>query len=327
MIRFVFGILFLVVALVAFLAARAGRRNAARKKEAGRNSTDSEDMAFVGRLVGWASVGLAILLVGWSCIRVVPANHVGIPTQFGSIGAPMDSGIKFVAPWTDVNTFSTRMQESSMLGATDEGDKAKDDSIEVRGSDGYLMRVDVTARYFVQPEAASRLFRLVGSEDGIRERLVRPEVREAVRVAFAAYTAEEGYTSEREAIRALINDDLASRLEKYDLRLDSVAVRNVSPDTTLAKAISDRAAAREKALQANIEQGRLLTEAETRKKVAETDATAKIIAANAEAEANDIVAASLTPEVLQAKQIEALRDANTVYLPLGSSVIVAGTQS
>lgn len=38
-----------------------------------------------------------------------------------------------------------------------------------------------------------------------------------------------------------------------------------------------------------------------------------------------IVAASLTDAVLEAKRIEALRDANTVYVPYDSTVLVGGT--
>lgn len=93
-------------------------------------------------------------------------------------------------------------------------------------------------------------------------------------------------------------------------------------DATLAQAISDRAAAREKALQATIEQDRLITEAETRRKVADTDAKAKVIAAQGEADANEIITKSITPELLTLKQIEALRDANTVYIEPGTNIIV-----
>jgi regulator of protease activity HflC (stomatin/prohibitin superfamily) len=290
------------------------------------NYTDYGDMAS-GLKVGSVVVfvfGLTFTIV--PCVQVVDANTVGIPVSYGSIQQPVSSGFHLMAPWVDVHTFSLRMQETSMLRAIDEGDKEKDDSIEVRGSDGYLMNVDVTVRYFIVGDSANRLFTLVGSEDGVRERLVRPEVRESVRSWFAKYTSEEGYTSEREAIRQNISVDLAERLAKYNLRLDSIAIRNVAPDTTLAKAISDRAAAREKALQATIEQERLTTEAETRRKVAETDAKAKVIAAQAESDANEIITKSITPDLLTLKQIEALRDANTVYIEPGASVIVGQQQ-
>lgn len=317
MIRFIFGAVLLLLVTPIALAVRHFNKKG--------QYADPAIQAGAG-WTGFASATVGILLALWATVRVVPANSVGIPTQFGSIGQPMESGFHFTAPWTTVHTFSTRMQESSMLGATDEGDKGKDDSIEVRGSDGYLMHVDVTIRYFIEEDNAAALFKLVGSETGIRERLVRPEVREAVRVAFAEYTAEEGYTSGREAIRSAVADDLAKRLQRYGLRLDSVAIRNVAPDATLSKAISERAAAREKALQATIDQQRQETEAQTRLEVAKTDAEAKQVAARAEAAANEIITASLSDELLRLKQIEALKDANTVYVPSDASVLIGGSR-
>jgi regulator of protease activity HflC (stomatin/prohibitin superfamily) len=245
--------------------------------------------------------------------------------EVGSIKDPVNSGFHVMVPWADVHTFSTRLQELSMLAAVDEGDKAKDDSVEVRGSDGYEMNVDITVRYFIEGSEASTLFRLVGSEDGVKQRLVRPDVRNRTRVAFAEFTSEEGYTSQRDKIAANLAADLTPRMAAYGLRLESVSIRNVKPDPVLAKAISDRAAAREQALQAGIEQKKLITEAETRRKVAETDARAKVIAAQGEADSNRIITQSITSDLLTLKQIEALRDANTVYIAPGTSIIVGQT--
>ena len=336
MFSFVIGLLFILAAVIFFAVSRIYAKKSATANQ------DQDTLDYIKRRSSdaqyyrqWASalkIGSPVALVFglmftiFPCVQVVDANTVGIPVSYGSIQEPVSSGFHLMAPWVDVRTFSLRMQETSMLRALDEGDKTKDDSIEVRGSDGYLMNVDVTVRYFIVGESANTLFKLVGSEDGVRDRLVRPEVRESVRSWFAKYTSEEGYTSEREAIRQNITTDLTARLAKYNLRLDSVAIRNVAPDATLAQAISDRAAARERALQATIEQDRLTTEAETRRKVAETDAKAKVIAAQGEADANEIITKSITSDLLTLKQIEALRDANTVYIEPGTSVIVGGQQ-
>lgn len=331
---FVIGIIIAVAGIVGIFVGRGYKRKAERSRTAAAQEEtrfktsyleDADEAEDVHRVVRGFSVGailLGVVVVVLSTMRVVPANTVGIPTEFGSIGSPKSSGFHIVTPWTKINTFSTRVQETSMLDVVDEGDKMSADAVEVRGSDGYSMRVDITVRYFIKPAAASDLYRLVGSMDGIRDRLVRPEVRESVRVIFANYTAEEGYSSERVAIRGLIEQDLKVRLDRYGLTMDAVNVRNVNPDPVLAQAISDRAAARERALQAEITQKQQVTEAETRRKVAETDAQSQIIAAQAQADANKILNASLTAELLELRRIEALEKANTVYVPVDTSVIV-----
>lgn len=285
----------------------------------------------------WGLVVFLALLVpvfGFlASVRIVPANSVGIPVTFGSIGTQMGSGLKIVNPFTEIKTFSTRLQESTMIDDPFEGDRNRQDAIEVRGSDGYEMRVDVTVRYKVRQDSASELFRRVGSMDGIRDRIVRPEVREAIRVVFANYTSEEGYSVAREKVSADANRIIRERLTPYGLELDAVLIRNVNPDDTLKKAIADRSAARERSLQAELEQKRQITEAETRKQVAERDATAavtkaegeakaRVITAEAEAESNRKVAASVSAALSDYIRAQALSKAQTIYVPSDTTLFL-----
>jgi regulator of protease activity HflC (stomatin/prohibitin superfamily) len=326
MFRFGLGLLLMAVAFVLFWVWLSYRKRA--KAEAAVDTTrrsyefSSADKASGVGIATTITLILGLLFIVWSTVRIVPANAVGIPTEVGKIQDPINSGFHFVKPWTKINTFSTRVQELSMLRAADEGDKAKDDSIEVRGSDGYKMNVDITIRYFINPASAAKLFRLYGSEDGIKQGVVRPEARESVRIAFAKFTSEEGYTNKREPISADVFADIQKRIARYGLTLDTVNLHNVAPDPTLAQAISDRAAAREKALQANIEQERLQTEAQTRLNVAKTDAETAREKAAGEADANVILADSVTPELLELKRLEALAKANTIYVPDNAQILV-----
>lgn len=303
------------------------------------NEERINDAEWSDRVLKFGIVGLGALFVlfgFWSMVRIVPANSVGIPTTFGSIGQPMGSGFHFTAPWTKVHKFSTRIQESSML-SSGEGEKGRADSISVRGSDGYEMWVDVTIRYKIDENVADQLFRRVGSMDGIKDRLVRPEVRESVRIVFADHTAEEGYSIGRAQIANDFNDDLRTRLQKYGIDLDSAVIRSVDPEQSLSGAIADRSAARERTLQAKIEQEKQVTEAETRKQVAERDATAKVtaaqgdadarrIAAQGESDANAKVSASLTPQILQQDYIDALREAGAIYVPSTGEILLSVPQ-
>lgn len=336
---FILSILFLLFTLAAF-AVRKACSNTVKKLEASdpkpRGYEDTLSDAQMSRTVATVVTSvtgfLFFLFLALSCIKIVPANNVGIPVSFGQIGSPLDSGFHIEKPWTRVHNFSTRLQESSML-SSGEGEQGKQDSISVRGSDGYEMWVDVTIRYTIEDEVADQLFRRVGSMDGIRDRIVRPEVRESVRIVFARYTSEDGYSTKREEIAKDVNTLLRERLGVYGVNLDSAVIRSVDPDQTLKNAISQRAAAREKTLQAEIEQDRQVTESETRKQVAERDATAlttkaqgeadaKRIAAQGEADANKKVSESLTPEILKQRQIEALK-AGTVYVvPDGGNFVL-----
>lgn len=201
MFRFILAILLLVTALVAVIVRHQAKKEALTDRS-------YADTAGIAGFVATSGLVLGVVFLGWSCLRVVPANNIGIPKSFGSIGAPMEAGIHFTAPWVEITNLETTVQELSMLRAPDEGDKAKDDSVEVIAKGGGSMKVDVTVRYIIEKPRASDLYRQAGSMDLIKERFVRVDTRSAVRDVFALYTAEEGYGGRRGEIAAKIDDQL-----------------------------------------------------------------------------------------------------------------------
>ena len=270
-----------------------------------------------------ALVGLGVLaLVGLGSLFVqsVPANSIGIPTLFGKVGSPLRPGIHLVAPWTEVTTFTTRVQELSMLRANDEGDKAKDDSISVIASGGGAMSVDLTVRYALDDSQASDLFRQAGTMELVKERFVRPDSREVTRNVFGQYVAEEGYATKRGEISAAIAEQLRPRLAERGILLDSVNVRDVLPEQRVLDAINSVLAARNQATQAFETQKQKVTEAETAAKVAKAEAEARLtraraeadaalLTATAQAEANTKVAASLSPQLAALQTAQACANA------------------
>lgn len=115
---------------------------------------------------------IAVALIAVSCLRTVPAGHVGIPVTNGSVGAQRGSGIAFVSPWTGITTISVRTEEYTMTATSGEGDVQGDDSVQVKGSDGGTGKVDATLIYRVDQDKASDLYRTVGTN--YTEKLIRP---------------------------------------------------------------------------------------------------------------------------------------------------------
>ena len=203
-----------------------------------------------------------------------------------------------------------------MLRASDEGDKAKDDSVAVISSGGGSMAVDVTVRFALAPDKASELFKQAGSVELVKDRFVRPDAREVVRNVFGQFTAEEGYSTKRAIIAVKIADELAPRLAGRGVLLDSVNIRDVAPDNQQLAAINAILQSRNEAAKALEDQKKQTTEAETRKQVAsldkeatvtkaEADARSVTIAAEAQASANAKIAASLTPTLVDLEKTKA----------------------
>lgn len=320
MIRFVLGTVLIVGCIVALWMRRTAKQALASESADRTQVQYYRAKASSTSIAAFITAFLGISLLVASCVRIVPANNVGIPTQFGAVGAPMQAGFNVTAPWTKVTKFTTRIQELSMLRAADEGDKGKDDSIQVIAKGGGSMSVDLTVRYSIDKNEASELFRQAGSMELVKDRFVRPDAREVARNIFGLYTAEEGYSSARAEISAKIFDDLKPRLAGRGIILDSVNIRDVQPEGRVLEAINGILGARNEALKAAETQKQQTTEAETRKKVAELDKEATVtkaeaeadstrIRAEAEAAANTAINASLTPELVALQIAQACAEA------------------
>ena len=104
------------------------------------------------------------------------------------------------------------------------------------------------------------------------------------------------------------------KLKDYGVELDFVNIQAPRFPDNVEQALNDVEAANQAAAKAEAEQRQALVEAETKR-----------IEAQGIADANAILAQSLTPEVLQQRYIEALgKSGNTVYVvPEGSQPLVS----
>lgn len=312
---FILSLVLAIAALVALFVALKVRAHA--------KTTGERNVVSIAGVVGGAAVVVAVVAVVSivaSFFAVVPANTVAVPVAFGSAGTPLRSGIHVVTPWTETTEFSTRVQELSMLRATDEGDLSKDDSVDVIAKGGGAMKVDLTIRFTIDQSAVDLVFRKAGSLEVVKDRFVRPIARDIARNVFGQFTAEEGYSTARAEIGAEITAGLQKSLAVHGILVEQVNVRDVLPEQQVLDSINKILQTRNDALQAQEDQRKQVTEAETRRQVAEKDAEAKqisaqadadaqLIAAEAEAESNRKVAESLTPELIELQKAQACADA------------------
>ena len=294
-------------------------------------NSEEKKSSFAGSFVVFF---IALVLGFISCIRIVPANSIGIPVTFGSIGHSIDSGFHITSPFTKVHTFSTRLQESSMLGDPTEGDRKTDDAVDVRGSDEGVVYLDVIIRYTVSPDTASELFRRTGSMEGVREKIIRPDARSILRDVAKNFVSSDLVAAKRSEVEKQTSDILKQRMkDSYGINIDAVLLRGVRPSEQVERAIQAKITKAQEVEQALLQQQKEATEAETRNKVAQTDAaTAKTaaqgkadaarIAAQGDADANAKIAQSLTPEILQTLKTEALKNGTVYVVPDGANFIL-----
>jgi regulator of protease activity HflC (stomatin/prohibitin superfamily) len=285
------------------------------------------------------------LIVGFNVLKSafvsVDANEIAIKVVRGKVDGTLGPGWHLISPiGGSVSKFSTRLQQTSMLRTPGEGDRTGDDSIEVASSEGARMNVDVTINYRLNKADAIQLFKTIKSEIDLRERIVRPGVRSVMRDVFAVYKAKDAITSSRNEIQGVVSNRLNEKFSKQGISIETIDIREIYLPDTIQVQVNESIAAEAANQKVAIQRKQKETEAETNRLVAEKaaeqarieakgKADAAIISATGEADANRKIAESLTPGLIQLRQIEAVyKNGNQIYfLPQGASPNVFLTPS
>ena len=208
-------------------------------------------------------------------------------------------GFHVIAPWNVMYVYDVR-------------EKQLEEQMEVLSSNGLTIKVDVTVRVNPQYEKIPDLHEKFGKQ--YLESLVRPEIRSSVRNIIGKFDPEELYSSRRDEVQSLIQEDLEKTLGKNYVDLRTTLIRDIELPEKVKTAIEDKLEAEQSALKYEFILQQERKEAER-----------KIIEAQAKADANRILSASLSDKILQDKGIEAtLKLAES---PNSKVVVVGGSGS
>lgn len=269
-----------------------------------RRWSDPAEDRFLKR-IGRAALFVAPLLVLASTLTIVAPGEVAVPVLFGSAQAPLEEGFHLRNPFASVRALSVRTQESTYSDTLGEGEQAdRADAITAVSLENASVRVEITILWHLVGSEASNVYRSLGTS--YRDVIVRPVSRSAVRDCISRFRFELARTSQRPDVERCIEESLTGEFEPRGLAVDGVQLRDIAATPELQASIEAKLQAEQDAQRARFQQDQARIDAETR-----------VITAGAEAEANRLVAESLTPELLQLRIVEALGDNAIVYL-LGS---------
>lgn len=279
----------------------------------------SETANFV-RLGSAGGLVLALVFFGLSAAVTVSPGHVGVPIVFGSVqNYTLEEGFHFVNPFATVDEMSIQTQNVTMSGQT---------ALHAMSSDQLSMTLDVTVLYHLNPGQAPGIRRFMPN---YQESVVQSSVRTAVREAVREYDAVAAVSTSRDElgqemvdlVRRRISNALEQReLDTASIHIDDVQLRNISLPPEIRESIASvqrqrqQGNEREQAIRTAEQEGQRATaEAEAQRRVAiiqaNRDAESRLIRARAEAEANHVLAESITPELLRLRAIDATRAITT----------------
>jgi len=270
-------------------------------------------------IVQWAAFALGVVLLTGSMAVIVPPGQAGVMVLFGRVKEePLPSGLHFINPFTSVEHMEVRTRNYTMSNAADEGQKKGDDSIQVITSDGLTVKLDATIFYSLQLAKVSRIYREIGPD--VEEKIVRSEIRASMRDAAANLLATELYTSKRQSFVDQVSRTLKASFEARGINMEQVLLRNVILPDQITRAINDKIAADQEA-----QKMAFVLQKETQ------EAERKRIEAEGQAKAQQIVSASLTPQIIEYQRIQALRaigdKGNLIITPMGGATPMIQVQS
>ncbi len=259
---------------------------------------------------GWLIATVIIVVSLFNAIVTIPAGHTGVVDFFGNVrDKELSSGLRLVNPLARVVIMSIRTEEYTMSVTHGEGQRKGADAIRALTNEGLAVDLDITVFYHLVEDRASDVYRDLSIS--YAEKIIRPEIRSAIREVIAQYDAKAVYSDKREEIAQAIADRLRTTIAPRGIAVEQVLLRNVTLPPNLADSIQQK-------LQAEQESQRYDFLLEKEKK----EAARKRIEAEGQRDAQQIINQSLTPAYLQYLYIKELKDRKgTIYVPTGANGI------
>lgn len=249
---------------------------------------------------------LLLALVALSACSKVPAGNVGVKVQL--LGSDKGVGIEELTPgryWIGWNEelflFPTFTQNETWSGEGEGGQELK-----FQDRDGLIASADVGLSYSVDPDKATELFQKYRRGiDEITDVYLRNMVRDALVKRASNQPLEYLYGPGKTELIDGAQADVASQVLDLGIRIEKLywigAIR-LPPE--IDQRIKDKIAASQMTMQRRQEVEQAKAEADKKIEEARGVAQSILVTAKAQAEANETLSRSLTPELVQYRTID-----------------------
>jgi regulator of protease activity HflC (stomatin/prohibitin superfamily) len=328
-------ILAIICALIGIIALIVAASNAkARVVAAGDTPNGSAfrrgTNVVISRAARWTAIAflfLALVFLAFSSFFRQDVGQANVLRDWTGniVGTETQSGLHPKAPWVDTVTFDVRNQRAVFVSEQEpgQGDNiggAPDGpQITVQDAEGVTANIDIAIRYSLDPAAVSEIYSAYYNEENLRTRLIFNDIRSVVRSVPGRFDTLEMLTN-RNAVQDAIFEALEARWADDGIIVEDVALQEIRYGEQVTGAY---AAAQEAQINVQTEQAKL--------EAAKVSAQQKVVQAQAEADANAILAASLTPAILQQRYLDTLKElaaaGNLVVVPEGFNGLVNVSKS
>lgn len=197
-------------------------------------------------IISRVAFAIALIFLLLSTATVVPAGNVGVQILYGNVQTDaLENGFHIINPLYDIKMMDVRTQAYTMSATHTEGQLKGDDAIEVLTSDGLTLKLEVTVQYRLLPSAAPNVYRSIGED--YTEKIVRPEIRSALRDKAVNYVSTDLYSVKREDFVGRVTAMLEDAFKKRGLVLEGMLLRDVSLPASVQQSINAKISAQQDA--------------------------------------------------------------------------------
>lgn len=268
-----------------------------------------------GSIVG---VVLIIASIVAGSLTTVPAGYRGVVIRFSAVtGGVLSEGLQTKLPFIDsvvLMEVRTQKYETQSSAIT---------------KDLQDVSTTIALNWKLDSGMADEVYRTLGLD--FINRIAAPAIQETIKQITAQYNAED-LILRRDEVKAAITESLSGRLLERGIITETVSITNFQFSDTFTAAIEAKVAAEQAVLEALNKLEQVKVEAQQREAEAKGEADARIEQAIGEAEyirvvtdaqiaANEAIAGSLTPEVLQYILLDRLGDdIDVIVIPSGQGL-------
>ena len=239
---------------------------------------------------------LAVLSLAFGAFVTIEPGETGIQVLFGDTQKEiLYPGFHVINPLVNIIRMDSRTQAYTMSAKTNEGQVKGDDAIQVLSKDGLTLTLEVTVQYHLSPPSSPKVYSMIGLD--YVEKVVRPEIRSALRDAAVNYNATDLYASKRDDYTRLVKDKLLVAFRDRGIVLENVLLRDILLPEKVRTAIDEKIAAEQESQKMQYVLQRESQEADRKR-----------VEAAGISDAQKIIAGSLTNQYLQYNYISTLKE-------------------
>jgi regulator of protease activity HflC (stomatin/prohibitin superfamily) len=242
-----------------------------------KNASRNRDTSIAGRII----LTLLILAIISTFFVVIPAGKRGVLMEFGQVKEViLAEGLHPLIPVVNtVEKLSVRVQKQEII-------------VQAACQDLQNISLEVALNWHLDANKIYLIFQQIGDQNQIIDKIINPSLSEVIKSVTAQYTAEEMIT-QRSQVKTEVDTQLRDRLKIYYILMDDLSFLNIHFSDRFQEAVEAKQIAEQEARRAGFIAKKALKKAE-----------AKVNLAKGEAEANRLIQASLTPEILQRQTLK-----------------------